>query len=712
MSEKISLIATSTMGLEAIVSRELTQLGYEPKNIAVGRTLFSGTEKDICRANVHLRCAGHLLLRMGEFPAHDFGELFDQTVELPWERWLPQNATFPVQGRSHQSQLSSVPACQKIVKKAIVTRLQKVYGTNLPEEGAVFPVEVSLLHDVATLTLDTSGEGLHRRGYKRLVGSAPLRETIAAALILLSYWNPDRPLLDPFCGSGTIPIEAALIGRKIPSGWRRNFISQTWPTLAASLWKDVREEALAQILPTLPRKIQAGDCNAEAVKMAQYHAELAGVSNDILFVQKDFRQWECEQEYGCTIMNPPYGKWIGEWSEVEEIYLDLPRILRCFPTWSHYIYTGYPNFEKRIGQQADRRRKIYNSRLECTYYQFFGPKPPANEEPQPEEKKIRAAFGGLSESVERSFQDFENRLKKLGHHLRRFPTRRGITCYRIYDRDVPEIPLAIDRYEDCLHIAEYERPHDRTVAQQADWMERMQEIVANVLETPREKIFLKQRRRQRGLTQYERYSEEGFYREVQEGGLKFLVNLSDYLDTGLFLDHRNTREMVRKEAEGKRVLNLFAYTGSFSVYAADGGAKTVTTVDLSNTYLDWAEENMRLNSFSDPDRYCYIRCDIRKFLQLLYDNEQFDLVVVDPPTFSNSKDLEVWDVQKDHVSLLQQIFAHVPAGGVIYFSTNHRKFHLDESGLNAVSIREITQRTVPDDFRNKKIHQCWRMVKK
>ncbi|MDO4584511.1 MAG: bifunctional 23S rRNA (guanine(2069)-N(7))-methyltransferase RlmK/23S rRNA (guanine(2445)-N(2))-methyltransferase RlmL [Planctomycetia bacterium] len=712
MSEKCSLIATSTMGLEAIVSRELKLLGYEPKNIAVGRTLFAGTEKDICRTNMHLRCAGHVLLRMGEFAAHDFGELFDQTVELPWERWLPKDAAFPVQGRSHQSQLSSVPACQKIVKKAIATRLQKAYGTYLPEEGAIFPVEVSLLHDVATLTLDTSGEGLHRRGYKRLIGSAPLRETIAAALILLSYWNPQRPLLDTFCGSGTIPIEAALLGRNIPPGWRRNFISQTWPTLSASFWKEVREEAAAEILPALPRKILAGDCDPEAVKMARYHAELAGVSNDILFTQKDFRQWESEEEYGCTIMNPPYGKWIGEWAEVEEIYLDLPRILRRFPTWSHYLYTGYPHFEKRIGQQADRRRKIYNSRLECTYYQFFGPKPPVSEEPCPEKKPVRAAFGGIAESAERSFHDFENRLKKLAHHLRRFPTRRGITCYRIYDRDIPEIPLAIDRYEDCLHIAEYERPHDRTVAQQADWMERMQEIVANVLTTPREKIFLKQRRRQRGLTQYERYSDEGFYREVQEGGLKFLVNLSDYLDTGLFLDHRNTREMVRRESEGKDVLNLFAYTGSFSVYAADGGAKRVTTVDLSNTYLDWAEENMHRNGFSDPDRYRYIRCDIRKFLRQLHDNESFDLVVVDPPTFSNSKDLEIWDVQKDHVSLLQQIFAHVPSGGVIYFSTNHRKFHLDETGLESVIFREITHQTVPDDFRNKKIHRCWRMVKK
>lgn len=739
----VELIATSVMGLESVVARELREMGFDAKNIEVGRTLFHGSVRDICRANIHLRCAGRVLIRMAEFPAEDFGELFDRTVELPWERWLPKNAAFPVDGRSVRSKLTSVPACQSIVKKAVVTRLLKAWNTaELPEDGPKYPIEVSLLKDRATLTIDTTGEGLHRRGYRKLVGAAPLRETLAAGLVLLSYWNPERPLLDPFCGSGTIPIEAALIGRNIAPGLRRNFVSEAWNAIPFSDWTEVRKAAHDAILPSIPAPILGCDLDPDAVEMAQYHAEMAGVSGDIQFRCRDFFKSEPDGDYGCTIMNPPYGNWIGEYRELQELYAAIPGVLRKFSTWSHYIYTGFPDFERRIGQQADRRRKIYNSRLECTYFQFFGPRPPKTAEERsaetsevsenadvPEtgtseqaysgteteqtvrtERPIRAAFGGLSDSVKHSAQDFERRLEKLAHHYRRWPTKRGITCFRLYDRDIPEIPLAIDRYEDCLHIAEYDRPHDRTGAQQSEWMDLMVEIAGKVLDVPREKIFLKRRRRQSGATQYERWDTKHFVIEAHEGGLKFFVNLSDYLDTGLFLDHRITRGMVRNEAAGKRVLNLFSYTGSFSVYAAAGGAGSVTTVDLSNTYLDWAQDNMELNGFRGP-QYEYVRSDVFRFLEALYDDEFFDLVILDPPTFSNSKDLDDWDVQRDHAEMLDLLIPHLAPGGVIYFSNNNRRFRLNESEIQGVSIREISNRTVPEDFRNKRIHRCWKMVK-
>lgn len=713
----IEIIATSTMGLESVVARELQNLGYEPKNIEVGRTLFTGTERDICRANIYLRCAGHVLIRVGEFPCEDFGQLFDQTVELPWERWLPKNACFPVDGRSVRSTLSSVPAVQGVVKKAIVTRLQKAWKTEtLPEDGPKYPVEISLLKDRATLTIDTTGEGLHRRGYRKLVGAAPLRETLAAGLVLLSYWNRERPLLDPFCGSGTIPIEAALIGRNIAPGLKRNFISETWNQIPFQDWVDVRLAAKEAILPDIPAPIFGCDLDPDAVEMARYHAQMAGVSNDVRFECRDFLKTESSDEYGCTIMNPPYGKWIGEYSELKALYFAIPSVLQKLPTWSHYIYTAFPDFERLIGQEASRRRKIYNSRLECTYYQFFGPRPPKETEPseensQPSSQPIRGVFGGLSDSVKNSAKDFERRLEKLNHHLRRWPTKRGITCFRVYDRDIPEIPLAIDRYEDCLHIAEYDRPNDRNDAQQGQWMDLMVEITGRVLDVPKEKIFVKRRQRQRGASQYERWDTRHFVIEAHEGGLKFFVNLSDYLDTGLFLDHRITREMVRKEAAGKRFLNLFAYTGSFSVYAAAGGAQSVTTVDLSNTYLDWAQDNMELNGFRGP-QFEYVRSDVFRFLNALYDDEIFDLVVLDPPTFSNSKDLDDWDVQRDHVEMLNLLISHLAPGGVIYFSNNNRRFKLDEDAIQGVFIREISNRTVPEDFRNKRIHRCWRMVKK
>jgi len=726
----IELIATSTMGLESVVARELQNLGFEPKNIEVGRTLFTGSERDICRANIHLRCAGHVLIRVGEFPCEDFGQLFDQTVELPWERWLPKNACFPVDGRSVRSTLTSVPAVQSVVKKAIVTRLQTAWNTeSLPEDGPKYPIEISLLKDRATLTIDSTGEGLHRRGYRKLVGAAPLRETLAAGLVLLSYWNRERPLLDPFCGSGTIPIEAAFIGRNIAPGLRRSFISEAWSQIPFQDWVDARQAAKEAILPDVPAPILGCDLDPDAVEMARYHAQMAGVSHDVRFECRDFMKTESSDLYGCTIMNPPYGKWLGEYSELKALYFAIPSVLQKLPTWSHYIYTAFPDFERLIGQEPSRRRKIYNSRLECTFFQFFGPRPPQKTETASEaetsseaeaetepgqgvpERPIKGVFGGLSDSVKNSAADFERRLEKLDHHLRRWPTKRGITCFRVYDRDIPEIPLAIDRYEDCLHIAEYERPNDRNAAQQGQWMDLMVEIAGRVLAVPKEKIFVKRRERQRGSAQYERWDSRHFVIEAREGGLKFFVNLSDYLDTGLFLDHRLTREMVRKEAEGKRFLNLFSYTGSFSVYAAAGGAKSVTTVDLSNTYLDWAQDNLELNGFRGP-QFEYVRSDVFRFLNALYDDELFDLVVLDPPTFSNSKDLADWDVQRDHAEMLNLLITHLAPGGVIYFSNNNRRFKLDEEKISGVSIREISTRTVPEDFRNKRIHRCWRMVKK
>jgi 23S rRNA (cytosine1962-C5)-methyltransferase len=298
--------------------------------------------------------------------------------------------------------------------------------------------------------------------------------------------------------------------------------------------------------------------------------------------------------------------------------------------------------------------------------------------------------------------------------LRRWPTKRGVTCYRIYDRDIPEVPLVVDRYEDALHLAEFQRPHDRTPAEHADWLDYMVRTAAEVLETPRELVFVKHRQRQRGAMQYERVDDRGAVRVVHEGGLKFQVNLSDYVDTGLFLDHRITRSMVRDAAAGTRFLNLFAYTGSFTVYAAAGGATETTSVDLSANYLEWAQENMRLNGFTGPE-HRFVRADWREFLEALSRKRQFelfDLAVVDPPTFSNSKRLEEdWDVQQDHAELLQQTLEVMRPGGVIYFSTNSRRFKLNETALEGAAVREISKHTIPEDFRNKRIHRCWRIVK-
>ncbi|HVW39256.1 MAG TPA: bifunctional 23S rRNA (guanine(2069)-N(7))-methyltransferase RlmK/23S rRNA (guanine(2445)-N(2))-methyltransferase RlmL, partial [Pirellulales bacterium] len=638
---QLDLIATSAVGLEAVVARELKALGYESKTLQTGRILFRGDEAALCRANLWLRAADRVLVRLGAFEAKDFGQLFDQTYALPWEEWLGADAAFPVNGRSIKSQLSSVPACQKIVKKAIVEKLKAKYGGAwLAETGAQYTVEVALLDDIATLTLDTSGAGLHKRGYRTLVGDAQLKETMAAALVMLSFWRPERQLIDPFCGSGTIPIEAALIGRNIAPGLKRSFAAEKWPAIGAEHWQRARQEARDAMLPDLPLRIIGTDISEDALSLARYHAEQAGVAEQIHFQQRDFHDLTSKKEYGCVICNPPYGERLGDHADLEDLYRAMPTVLRRLKTWSHYILTAYPDFETLVGRKADRRRKLYNARIECTYYQFYGPKPgtylaPDAVQPRDEEERgtrnaecgaeeilasggrqppgrleahgmpdadergtqsaergaetvkqmprvavARPAFGGLSAKSREQGELFARRLTARARHLRPWP-KRGITCYRLYDRDIPEIPLAVDRYEDCLHLAEYERPHDRTPGEHADWLDLMARTAAKTLEVSPANVFMKRRERQRGTAQYERFAEAGHALEVNEGGLKFRVNLSDYLDTGLFLDHRITRSMVRDQAAGKRFLNLFGYTGSFTVYAAAGGATTTTTVDLS-----------------------------------------------------------------------------------------------------------------------------------
>lgn len=321
-------------------------------------------------------------------------------------------------------------------------------------------------------------------------------------------------------------------------------------------------------------------------------------------------------------------------------------------------------------------------------------------------------FGGVTDHDRDTAEMFRNRLTKRAHHLRRWP-KRGVTCYRLYDRDIPEVPLAVDVYEGRLHIAEYERPDDRSPARHADWLDLIVRTAVEAMDIPPGDVFLKRRSRQRGSDQYEKFDEAGRSFVVTEGGLKFRVNLSDYLDTGLFLDHRITRSLVRDESAGKRMLNLFAYTGAFSVYAAAGGARATTSVDLSNTYLDWARDNMGLNGFSG-DEHRFVRSDASGFLLDHRPGGHWDLAVVDPPTFSNSKMTESdWDVQDRHADLLTALAERMSPGGVIYFSTNFRRFKLDEPALASagLAVREITSRTIPEDFRNKRIHRCWRMTR-
>lgn len=772
----IDLIAATAFGLESVVARELEELGYQPRILSTGRVLFEGDFLALARANTWLRAADRVLVRIAEFPAADFDQLFEGVKALPWEEWISREHAFPVDGRCVRSLLTSVPAVQRATKKAIVERLGSKYGlTTLPETGAEVRVEVSILNDVATLTIDSSGDGLHKRGYRKLIGDAQLKETLAAGLVLLSVWNRERPLIDPFCGSGTIPIEAAMIGRNIAPGLYRSFAAVDWGMISDEVWDQVDQEARDIEQPKLAYDIHGFDISEEQLSLARFHAKRAGVQDCIRFANRNFLDLTSKLEYGVTIMNPPYGDRVGIGREIEQLYRAFPTVLRRLPTWSHHVLTSWDDFEALVGQRATRRRKLYNAQIECQYFQFLGPRPPENmptrempavdesfagvgsdpdvvpgvepmpeqaEEPaeqevsheeeaapeQPAAEPIAASFGGLRSRDVKEIEEFRACLTNNVRHLRKYPSR-GITCYRVYERDAPDVPVIIDVYEDTAHVAEYEREHGRTAAQHTDWLERCGEVTAEVLGIDTRRVIVKRKHRQREGTQHEKVSEEGKTIVVNEGGLRFEVNLSDYIDTGLFLDHRLTRQMVRERSAGKRFLNLFCYTGSFTVYAAAGGAAATTSVDLSKTYLRWAGRNLELNGQEwwgedvrdhapppeNGNRLVF--GDVMAFLRDHEPGEWYDLIVIDPPTFSTSNRTEdVFDVQRDHGELLGLAAGLLSQGGEIFFSNNNRRFKFDEAVLaraeeTGFQIREISNRTVPPEYRNTRIHRCWRIAR-
>jgi len=383
---KIELIATSTFGLESVVKEEVMKLGYEDIQVENGKITYKTDWAGIPRSNLWLRAADRVKWKIGEFKALTFDSLFEQTKALPWDEILPKNAEFPVLGKSVKSKLFSISDSQAIVKKAIVEKLKSAYKVQwFPEDGPKYVIEVSLLNDIATITIDTSGSGLHKRGYRRLHNEAPMKETMAAGLILLSRWKPDRPFIDPFCGSGTIPIEAALIGQNIAPGFNRNFASEEWGIIPKQTWDQAMEEAEDMANYDLKLNIIGSDIDKEAVELCKHNAQEAGIGHEIKFRHRDVAQLDSTEEYGYILCNPPYGERLGEKKEIEALYRKMGRVFQSLPTWSYYVFTAHEGFETLFGKKATKKRKLFSGNIRCDFYQFFGPRPPRPEQPKTEE---------------------------------------------------------------------------------------------------------------------------------------------------------------------------------------------------------------------------------------------------------------------------------------------------------------------------------------
>jgi putative N6-adenine-specific DNA methylase len=374
---KYQLIATAAMGLEALVAKEVRALGYECE-VENGKVIYSGDENAIARSNLWLRTADRVKIKVGEFKAYTFDELFEKTKALPWEKYLPEDAEFPVTGKSVKSKLFSVSDCQAIVKKAVVDRMKSYYNRSswFEETGAYFRIEVALLKDVATITIDTSGQGLHKRGYRVDQGEAPIKETLAAALVSLTNWKPDKPFIDPFCGSGTIPIEAALIGQNIAPGFNREFASENWNWIPGKVWDEARTEAEDLANYDQPLDITGTDIDHRMVKIAQENSFEAGLSDLIQFKQMQVRDITTHKEYGVIVGNPPYGERIGDKEAVEKMYSEMGQAFSKLDTWSIYILTSNEEFEQFYGRPATKKRKLFNGFIRTDLYQYWGKRPP------------------------------------------------------------------------------------------------------------------------------------------------------------------------------------------------------------------------------------------------------------------------------------------------------------------------------------------------
>ncbi len=373
---KHELIATSAFGIEAVVARELRDLGYEDVTVENGRVTFIGNEEAICKSNLWLRCADRVYLKVGEFTATTFEELFQQVKALPWQNYLPIDGNFPVNGKSVKSKLFSLSDIQAISKKAIVEKMKETYLKEWFEEsGSKYPIMVSILKDRVTVSIDTSGPGLHKRGYREVGSEAPLKETLAAAMIKISRWRPDRILIDPLCGSGTIPIEAALIGRNIAPGLNRNFISEEWDFISKELWKRIKKEAYEAIEYDRELSIYGYDRDVRVINVAMNNGIEAGVDDCIHFQKRSVEELSSKKKYGYLICNPPYGERLSEKREVEGLYREMGKVFTQLDTWSYYVITSHEGFQESFGKKADKNRKLYNGRIKCYYYQYFGPRP-------------------------------------------------------------------------------------------------------------------------------------------------------------------------------------------------------------------------------------------------------------------------------------------------------------------------------------------------
>ncbi len=722
MSQSYRLFATAPRSVSDLLGAELRALGATVHKEETGGVDWEGSLSQAYAACLWSRVANRILLPIGRFQAADTDALYAGVGAIDWTQHLAPDGTLAVDVSLRRSPIQHSRFAAQRTKDAIVDQLRAADGSR-PSVALVRPdvrINVHIERDQATVSIDLSGESLHRRGYRLAGAQAPLKENLAAAILLRARWPElaarGGAFLDPMCGSGTLPIEAALMAADAAPGLDRDYFGFLgWRGHDEPAWQRLLDDAVERRhagMTQLPQ-ILGYDADRDAVAAAIDNLERAGLRGCVHIERRSLDRVEApDSAPGLVVTNPPYGERLGERETLQPLYGELAEVLKTrFSGWRAAVLTGNPDLAKGMGIRARRFNVLFNGPIECRLLHF-------DLEPrwyvQPGPHKIRPAEPS---SLGAGAEMLANRLRKNLKELGRWARRENVHCYRVYDADLPEYALAVDLYQSealWVHVQEYQAPATVDPGKARARLREGLAVTAKVLEVPEHRLVLKVRKRQKGAAQYEKQGESGQFITVQENGLRFLVNLSDYLDTGLFLDHRLTRKLIGDLSAQRDVLNLFAYTGSASVYAAAGGARSTTTVDMSATYLDWARRNLELNGFVQ-DRHVLVQADCVTWLaRQVRAPQRFGVVFLDPPTFSTSKRMEEsFDVQRDHVQLLRNAAQLLTADGVLIFSNNFRKFRLDEEALAELIIEDISAATLPRDFaRNPRIHNCWRITRR
>ncbi|MBE0486461.1 bifunctional 23S rRNA (guanine(2069)-N(7))-methyltransferase RlmK/23S rRNA (guanine(2445)-N(2))-methyltransferase RlmL [Marinobacter sp.] len=718
MSKHVFFV-TCPKGVEYLLGDELESFGLAQVRNAPAGVWVEGELEAGYRACMWSRLANRVILHIAEVDARSADELYEGVVALDWQAHIPAGGSFRVNFLGQNEELRNTQFGAQKVKDGIVDSIRGA-GAARPAVAQKDPdvtISARLNRGRLAVGLDLSGHSLHMRGYRTEQGLAPLKENLAAALLLRAGWPEiaaaGGDFVDPMCGSGTLLIEAALMALDIAPGRKQDkFGFEKWPGHQPELWLGVRQEAERRAYEGKQGRVPvfAGfDQDARVLDTALRNIQRAGLEGIVNVETRslaDFARQETWAEQGLVLTNPPYGERLSERNQLAGIYQSLGEaVIRELSGWRLAVFTGAPEFGKSVGLRSFKQYNLFNGKLPAQLLLF---------EVRAENAMVPrdpAAAGQIMPRIanpERADM-LRNRLKKNLKTIGQWARKQNIGCYRLYDADMPEYALAIDIYEGRVHVQEYLAP--KSIDEKAA-RERLAEAIAvipDVLKIDPQDLVCKQRQRQSGNKQYEKQAATGEYLNVQEHGCTLKVNLKDYLDTGLFLDHRPVRHWIQQHAKGKRFLNLFCYTGAATVHAAVGGASRSLSLDMSKTYVNWAIDNLRLNR-ADQSKHLVEQADCLAWLaDRRTANQTFDLIFMDPPTFSNSARMAgVLDVQRDHGVLVRQCMARLSSDGLLIFSNNFRKFKLDDDLAEEFEVKDVTASTLDKDFqRNQKIHSCW-----